>query len=51
MIYLCPKCCREFSFQEAWDSDAIYCVNFINGQRIADMGCPECGARVKEEIK
>jgi uncharacterized C2H2 Zn-finger protein len=47
----CPDCGYSFQLADAWDTDIACCVHHCDGQEIADIGCPKCGARVKGEIK
>ena len=48
--FTCPNG-HNFTFQEAWDCLSPACVHHIGDIKIADLTCPECGARVKEEIQ
>jgi len=47
----CPKCGLDIRLEDVWYTDTICCVHCCGGKEIADVGCPDCGARIKQEIK
>jgi hypothetical protein len=50
-LIFCPAGPHAFTLEQAWNQDKSACVHYIDGKKIIDLACPECGVRVKEEMK
>jgi hypothetical protein len=47
----CPECGLDIRLEDVWATDSPCCIHYCDGKTTVEKVCPDCGARVKNEIK